>query len=221
MNPTDPLVDPLQDLLACQQDILAINYLAPLSTHYLPWSGYAMAPRALVQIINDIVLNQRSLIVECGSGISTFYIARLLKQLGTVSHLYSIEHDQAWFNWVQQQLIQEGLTSIVTLIYAPLKSTDLALDDALWYDLESISQKLPKDIKIDLLLVDGPPAYRESIQYSRYPALPYFLPQLNDPFMVVIDDANRPGESAIIKKWQEIHKLNFEIRDGNIAIATH
>ena len=70
------------------------------------------------------------------------------------------------------------------------------------------------------MLVDGPPAYDEYIKYSRYPAVPYFRSQLARNFSVIIDDANRSGEREIIKRWQEILNLDFEIGDGDIAIAT-
>jgi len=198
-------------------DILATNYLAPLSTSYLPWGGYAMRPVALMQVLNDILINHRSLILECGGGISTFYIARLLKDRG--GHLYTIEHDRKWLDFLEDSLQKEGIDHLVTLIYAPLTSTDLSLENTSWYDIESINQALSKDQKIDFLLVDGPLAYNEELKYSRYPALPYFLPQLAENFTIVIDDVNRSGEQEIVKRWQKILNLDFTMKVGDIAIA--
>jgi predicted O-methyltransferase YrrM len=211
-NNDDP--DSFNEFLA---DILATNYLAPLSTSYLPWSEYAMRPSGLIQVLNDILLNHRSLILECGGGISTFYIARLLKDRG--GHLYTIEHNQKWLDFLQDSLQKEGIDHLVTLIYAPLTSTDLSLENTPWYNLESINKELFKEQKIDFLLVDGPPAYAEHIKYSRYPAVPYFLPLLADNFTIVIDDVNRNGEQEIVKRWQKILNLDFTIRTGDIAIA--
>lgn len=207
-----------KDTLSTQKDILAANYLAPLSTSYLPWTASSMRPSGLVQVLNDIFISNRSSIVECGGGISTFYIARLLASRG--GHLYTIENDRFWMDLLQDTLAKEGLTDLVTLIYAPLKSTDLALENIPWYDTEAISKSLSQDKKIDFLFVDGPPAYDEEIKYSRYPAVPYFRSQLANDFTIVIDDANRNGEQEIIKRWQEILNLDFKIGDGDIAIAT-
>ncbi len=207
----------INEILSNQKDILAAHYLAPLSTSYLPWSTSAMRPSGLVQVLNNIFINNYSLVVECGSGISTFYIARLLSSRG--GHLYTIEHDKKWFKFVQNGLEKEGLSHLVTLIYAPLKLTDLAIKNIHWYDTEAIEESLSPDNKIDLLLVDGPPAYEEHLKYSRYPAIPYFLSQLNTNFTIILDDVNRSGEQEIIKRWQEILNIDFEIGEGDIAIA--
>jgi predicted O-methyltransferase YrrM len=207
----------LNEIIEQQKDILAAHYLAPLSTDYLPWSAYAMRPSGLVNILNEIIINNCQVIVECGGGISTFYIARLLKSRG--GHLYTIEHNPEWLEFLEKGLKKEGLLDGVTLIEAPLKSSGLGLDDIPWYDPEALSKQLPQDIKIDLLLVDGPTAYTEETQYSRYPAVPYFLPFFSQNCTIVIDDVNRQGEQEIVKRWEKLLNLDFETKDGNIAMA--
>ena len=117
----------LLDIISNQQDILAANYLAPLSTSYLPWSRFSIRPSGLVQVLNDIFINNHSLSVECGGGISTFYIARLLSSRG--GHLYTIEHNQEWLELLQDGLKKEELAHLVTFIYAPLKFTNLSLEN--------------------------------------------------------------------------------------------
>src|ERR1041385_49769 len=84
------LLDGMRD----RKDMLAMQALGPLSLTYLPWSQAAMRPSGLVAVLNDIVINHRLHIVECGSGISTFYIARLFKQHG--GHIHTIEHYEGW-----------------------------------------------------------------------------------------------------------------------------
>lgn len=44
--------DRFDEILSNQKDLLAAHYLAPLSTSYLPWSGYAMRPSGLVQVLD-------------------------------------------------------------------------------------------------------------------------------------------------------------------------
>ena len=72
----------LLDATRDRKDMLAMAALAPLSRGFLPWSQASMRPSGLLAVVNDIVINRRTKIVECGSGISTFYIARLLKERG-------------------------------------------------------------------------------------------------------------------------------------------
>ncbi len=213
---TSDSIDDSSFVLEYQKDILATHYLAPLSTVYLPWTGYSMRPSGLVQVLSEVWVKRCQVIVECGSGISTFYIARLLKSRG--GHLYSIENNSQWLDLVKNGLAQEGLGDLVTFIDAPLQPTALALDNLLWYDSEAIASALPSSQKIDLLLVDGPPAYELNIQYSRYPAVPYFLPQLSPECTIVLDDATRPGEQRILQKWEELLRREFEVRDGDIAM---
>ena len=217
------------------KDLLALQALAPLSSTYLPWSSAAMRPSGLVIVLNDIVVNRRSRIVECGSGISTFYIARLLKQRG--GHLVSIEHDERWANTVAQALEAEGLSQHATVVFAPLAPTQHSWNGSSWYDesrLSSItdrfvspSSRLPNqpavlgDGKIDLLLVDGPPAYLRQSRYARYPAVPFFQSQLSSDYTVALDDIDRRGEQEIVERWERELGIRFDRRfvDGTIAVG--
>src|SRR5829696_2386183 len=64
-------------------------------------------------------LNRRRVIVELGSGVSTVFLARLLRNEG--GHLYTVEDDEAWAAHVARWLEQEGTTDRVTLIRAPVE----------------------------------------------------------------------------------------------------
>lgn len=61
-----------------------------------------MRPSGLVAVLNEILINSRTSIVECGGGISTFYIAKLIQENG--GHLYSIEHELSWAIFLEKQL---------------------------------------------------------------------------------------------------------------------
>ncbi|NJM45765.1 MAG: class I SAM-dependent methyltransferase [Alkalinema sp. RU_4_3] len=212
----------MDDLLRDGKDNLAMQALAPLSRTYLPWSGYAMRPSGVVKVLNEMVINQRSVVVECGAGLTTFYIAGLIQQQGK-GHLYTIEHDPEWIAVVRGLLVQGGLESYVTLIHAPLVDCELSLEGTAWYDRAVIAQVMG-DRAIDLLVVDGPPAYDLARQYARYPAAIYFQSQFAPDFAIVLDDIDRLGEQHILAQWQEkipglaVKQLAI---DGGVAICSN
>ncbi|MCP2728789.1 class I SAM-dependent methyltransferase [Limnofasciculus baicalensis] len=200
------------------KDILAMQYLAPLSKTYLPWTVAAMRPSGLVKVLNEIVVNRRSYIVECGGGISTYYIASLIKERG--GHLYTIEHDKEWSNILREFIAIQNLDEFVSIIVAPLVKTSLAINECSWYN-EDIIRDAVGDLKIDLLLVDGPPANQDQKMYSRYPAVPFFKPFLSEDYTIILDDINRKGEQEILQKWEKYLEISFSqyLINGSIAIG--
>src|SRR6478672_10543846 len=130
------LLDGMRD----RKDMLAMQTLAPLSRKYLPWSQASMRPSGLSAVLNDIVINNRQRIVECGGGISTFYIARLLSERSERGgHLYSIENDENWAKLLQSSLDAEGLGEWAAVVYAPLQKSRFTWDGADWYCAEALA----------------------------------------------------------------------------------
>jgi predicted O-methyltransferase YrrM len=200
-------------------DALALQALAPLSTSYLPWTVMAMRPSGVATLLNDIVINRRRSIVECGGGISTFYIARLLDQIGD-GHLYTIEHDGEWAELLGESLSREGVAERVTILHAPLAESPHSWNGAPWYSQEGL-ESLNSAPPVDLLIVDGPPAHESKDPHARYPALPYFHGRLAPNFTVVLDDVRRRGELDVAARWESEFGLSFERRfvNGGVAIA--
>jgi predicted O-methyltransferase YrrM len=209
----------LDSVSRSSHDAVAMQVLAPLSKTYQPWSTFALRPSGLVKILNEIIINRRRCIVECGGGISTVYIATLLQQQGQ-GHLYTLEDNLGWIEVLRALLKEQGLSDYVTVIPAPLAACELALENNLWYDLTAFRSQFTTST-IDLLLVDGPPAYDKPRRLSRYPALPALRDLLAPDFAVILDDINRSGEAEIIVKWAAEFNLTFEkyLYDGDIAIA--
>jgi predicted O-methyltransferase YrrM len=201
--------------------------LGALSGPYLPWGSGAMRPAGLVLVCNDIVLNDRRRIVEVGSGISTVLLARLLTQRSGVggSRLAAVEHDARWGRWVVAQLEREGVGDGVVVIDAPLRPLPAADEDLEWYDQAAVGVGLDAVLGgelIDLLVVDGPPAFAAGRGLSRYPALPVLRERLAPGATVVLDDIERPGEQEIVRRWEGEFGLVFDRRAqlAGVAIAT-
>jgi predicted O-methyltransferase YrrM len=199
--------------------------LGALSGPYLPWSHGAMRPAGLVTVCNDIVLHGRRRVVELGSGVSTVLLARLLTQRHPTSEfrLVTVEHDENWAEWVSGQLDREGLGGSVTVVHAPLRSHPLAEPGRFWYDRGALTYGLDATLRgepIDLLIVDGPPAYQAGNELARYPALPALRDRLAPGATVVLDDIERPGEQEVLSRWEQHTGLVFDRKFVETGIAT-
>jgi predicted O-methyltransferase YrrM len=190
-------------------DRLAEFALQALPGPFIPWSNVAMRPAGLLLVLNDIWFNRRTQVVECGGGMSTIYIARLLKQLGE-GRLTSVEHDPTWGDRLRAQLTREGLQEQATVVHAPLTT-----GPSPWYDTDCI----PRVKNIDLLIVDGPIANTAALGQARYPALPHFRPDLIPGATVVLDDILREGEQAVLRRWTEEFNVRLSPKRINGAIA--
>jgi predicted O-methyltransferase YrrM len=171
---------------------------------YMPFSKSSLNFTSMAILLNDIVINDRKLIVEFGSGISTILIAQLIKKnkLEGVK-LISVEHNTEWLQVVDSLLKSNSLDGIVELVYSPLVANEMSLDNTKWYSTEPILLKIKENKNsVDCVLVDGPEAWYDEISRSRYPALPFIIDYLGDNAILFLDDTNRKGEIDILMKWK-------------------
>ena len=143
------------------------------------------------------MINSRATIVELGSGPSTVFLARLLKDTG--GNLLSIEQDEQWARVVQEMVRREGIEDRVKIVVAPLVDHPTKNSDRRWYDESVFSQHLPES-KIDLLIVDGPSSDKE-VPLIRYPAAGYFSSFMEEKHAIVLDDILRADEKRIAAAW--------------------
>ena len=185
-----------------------------------------MRPAGIVAVCNDVVFNGRRRVVELGSGVSTILLARLLTQRRPLGgfRMAAVEHDAHWAQWVTDQLDREDIGHDVVVVHAPLLPHALAERGLQWYDDAVVAAGLDVALQgdlIDLLLVDGPPAYAVGHGLARYPALPVLHDRLALGATVVLDDVERPGEQAILRRWERETGLDFDRRaeDAGVAVA--
>ncbi len=204
-----------------RRDILAMQALQPLSKSYDGWSAGAMRPSGLVHTLNEILWFQRLNVVELGSGVSTLFIARLFAERVPDGELLSIEHNEDWATLVDDRLRRENLTDVARVVHVPLCPTERTLESApgAWYDEVKLRAALTG--KIDLLLVDGPPAYGKASATSRYPAVPALSSEFAASFSIILDDATRSGERRVVRAWEKVLGLPFTTvkTGGSIAVA--
>jgi hypothetical protein len=197
------------------EDLHAWHILRPLldGANYLPWSVGAMRPAALVLVCNDIVHRSRTRIVECGSGVSTVVLARLLRQRGGGATITSLEHDAGWAALVTDMLWRESLGEVARVVHAQLQG------DPPWYARAALAET-PDEV--DVLVVDGPPAYASGHGLRRAPALAAFAPRLTPTATVFLDDAIRPGEREVLAGWESETAWRFVIDEASgLATGQH
>lgn len=203
-------IDNTENLLLGRK-IYSKECLSPLleGYPYLVFTGAAIDFHSLHVMINDIVVNSRETILEFGSGMSTIIIGRLIRLNGLNAKLYSVENDEGWFALMQENIKKESLDEYIELIYAPLRDIEIqkyhsSINHSLrWFDTDVLDMQLKNKV-CDMMIVDGPMAYRKDIERSRFPALPYIKEKLGSRYSIYLHDTDREGEQSIIRDWKVI-----------------
>ncbi len=160
----------------------------------LPVTRFWSAAADFQKLISDYCLaNKPEVIVECNSGTSSVVLSRCC-QVNKQGHVYSLENGEKFVKKTQQHVNDFMLSDFANIIHAPLLDITLEGDVFQWYDVD----KLP-EIKIDLLVIDGPPGFLQ--KHSRYPALPLLYGLLSKHCVIFLDDAARKDEQELVKRW--------------------
>ncbi len=156
--------------------------------------GWALSPAGLLQLLDLVSTRSARTLVECGSGVSTIYLAWLLRQQPGAK-LISLEHEPGFASAIRERLRDLELDDVAEVRLAPLEPATFGGWSGKWYALEAV-----RDLEaVDLLLVDGPP--QSSGEQARYPALPVFEPRMSPEGIILLDDANRSEERAVLDRW--------------------
>ena len=154
-------------------------------------------PEYLSAIVNAAV-NARGDILECGSGLSTVLLALAAQNAGV--RVWSLEHQPVWKSRVERALRNLGQNHAVCVMNAPLRQ----FEGFSWYD----TRVLPEGLQFDIVVCDGPPA---STPGGRHGLLPLMGAHLMEGATVYVDDANRPDEKAILRRWTEEEGGTFTV----------
>jgi len=157
--------------------------------------GWAMEPVSLLALVTEVLRRKPALVVECGSGASTIWIGLALAKNGH-GRLVSLEHLSAYRQPVDDALEEHGLREIAEVRDAPLTPRNFDGESFQWYSPSAIA-----DLEdIDILIVDGPPGSLGPM--ARYPALRELQGALRSNALVILDDAAREDEQAVITRWR-------------------
>ncbi len=169
------------------KDRLELHHGLPYTTH---WSA---SPDFLKIICNHCLNHKPSSILECSSGLSSLVLARCC-EINRKGHVTSLEHEAEYTEKSTESINRYSLQDRCSIIHSPLKQMNIMGNEYMWYTIDKLNVST-----IDLLVIDGPPGF---IQHeSRFPAIPLLYERLADECTIILDDAARPEEKNIVKRW--------------------
>lgn len=178
--------------------LLTLYTVSPPDAGAMPLTDYSALPDTAVLLQDEIRrLAPGATVVELGSGATTVWMALAAARAELPVRILSLDSSEEWAEVTRAALERNGVAHLVELRAAALEPYGAAgtpwYEHAAWNDVETI----------DLLFVDGPPG--SGSPRARFPVVEAFGPLLAPEARVVIDDADRPDEQAMIGAWQQLH----------------
>jgi hypothetical protein len=172
---------------------------APLAREMVyGWGNELMsASEEFLQAIFHHASASRGPILECGSGLSTLVLGMAAQRAGQC--VYSLEDSAEWAKVVRSALRRYKIDS-VKLCLSPLRE----YGDYEWYDPPQ--EILPGSFA--LVVCDGP---QGTAHGGRYGLMPVLGEQLRSGCVVLLDDASRTSEQAVLARWDDELHISHEI----------
>lgn len=172
-----------------------LNAVLPTSDVLPATRGWAASPDLLLTLVDLVITERPSLIVECGSGASTLWLALALRRSGIDGRIIALDHDPVFSGRTRDFLARHDVLDLAEVRDAPLESFSLDGETYSWY-----ARTAWEDLAgIDLLFVDGPPA--ATGHQARYPALPLLNKSLSPIATIVLDDLIVPDMREVLPRW--------------------
>jgi predicted O-methyltransferase YrrM len=176
-----------------------LNALLPASEVLPATRGWAASPDLLLVLVDLVITGRPSLVVECGSGASTLWLALAMRKFKIDGRIIALDHDPVFGGKTRDLLARHDVADLAEVRDAPLESCELAGETYSWY-----ARRAWEDLTgIDLLFVDGPPA--ATGPQARYPALPLLSGSLSPVASVVVDDLVVPDMQQVLRLWLDAH----------------
>jgi predicted O-methyltransferase YrrM len=176
-----------------------LNAVLP-ATDVLPATrGWAASPDLLLVLVDLVISERPSLIMECGSGASTLWLALAMRRFQIDGRIIALDHDPLFGGKTRDLLARHDVGDLAEVRDAPLESFSLDGETYSWY-----ARQAWEDLTgIDLLFVDGPPA--TTGHQARYPALPLLSGSLSPVATVVLDDLVVPDMQKVLRLWLDAY----------------
>lgn len=176
-----------------------LNAMLPVDDVLPATRGWAASPDLLMVLVDLVITQRPSLIVECGSGASTLWLALAMRRFEIKGRIIALDHEPVFADRTRDFLTRHGVDDLAEVRDAPLESFSLDGSTYSWY-----AKRAWEDLTgIDLLFVDGPPA--ATGPKARYPALPLLSGSLRRGAAIVLDDLVVPDMREVLRLWRQAH----------------
>jgi predicted O-methyltransferase YrrM len=161
--------------------------------------GWASSPDLLMVLVDLVITERPSLVVECGSGASTLWLALAMRRFEIDGRIIALDHDPVFGGKTRDLLARHDVRDLAEVRDAPLESFSLDGETYSWY-----ARWAWEGLRgIDLLFVDGPPA--TTGHQARYPALPLLSGSLSPVAIAVLDDLVVPDMQEVLRLWLDAY----------------
>ena len=175
-------------------------------------NGWPVSSDFMLYLVKLIDRNDYDIIIEFGSGSSTFAIAKTLHNMAlrrqdkAPADFVSFEHLEHFYQQTLAQIAHAGLADVVQLHLTPL--ADYAAPNGSHYPyyacqpvLAGLANMHPNKPLRLLVVIDGPP--ESTGKHARYPAGPLTLEYFEAASIdLLLDDAGRVDEKEIVALWE-------------------
>ncbi|HEY8205740.1 MAG TPA: hypothetical protein VIF81_13490 [Pyrinomonadaceae bacterium] len=147
-------------------------------------------------------------ILECGSGLSTLLLGLFAGRRGVQT--WSLEHLPEWHARVTKAIHRHQIPG-VNVCLAPLRE----YGEFDWYDLPR--EAMPDSFS--LIVCDGPPGMTRG---GRYGLMPVLEKRIGANTLILLDDADREDETAILRRWSLETNVKVNLRatpTGSFALV--
>ena len=176
-----------------------LSAVLPVSDVLPATRGWAASPDLLMVLVDLVMTERPSLVVECGSGVSTLWLALAMRRFGIDGRIVALDHDPVFGGKTRDLLARHDVREFAEVRDAPLESFRLDGETYSWY-----ARRAWEDLTgIDLLFVDGPPA--TTGHQARYPALPLLSGSLSPVTTAVLDDLVVPDMQKALRRWLDAY----------------
>jgi predicted O-methyltransferase YrrM len=179
--------------------LLNLSAVLPANNVLPPTRGWAASPDLLMVLVDLVITERPSLVVECGSGASTLWLALAMRRFGIDGRIIALDHDPIFGGKTRDFLARHDVGDLAEVRDAPLESFNLDGETYSWY-----ARGAWEDLAgVDLLFVDGPPA--TTGHQARFPALPLLTGSLSPIVTVVLDDLVVPDMQKVLRLWLDAY----------------
>ena len=204
----------LDDVIGEQAALHNIYQLVDIDREMPAPVGFAASPRTLLRLVDiSLSLPQNRLILECGSGTSTVWLAHACRRAGR-GRVVALEHMEKYARLTRESLIRNGLEAWAEVRSAPLEPVVVGEQTFSWYSTSTWT-----DLQnVHLLFIDGPSSRLGP--RSRYPAFPLLAASLAEGAVVALDDTQRDDEREVGKSWLQEGSAGVQLADEGVVGRT-